>query len=275
MNIGFIFTNFNNSDFSVKAVDSVEASDAAGSPILIVDNNSDDLNVDILKELEKNFENVVVFYNQANVGYFSGLNTALDKVGELYESVKYWVVGNNDLTFSECINKQVCKLDDLANSYPVISPRITTLDGEPQNPHVINGISKFREVVYDLYYSNFYLSKLIDIVARVTRTISDRSDEREWKNAQEIYQGYGACFILTPLFIKEFERLWAPTFLMYEEYFLSKQLSDKGYRIFYTPVVEVFHHCHASTGELPSRFKWDISRKSHKLYRKFVTPWNK
>jgi GT2 family glycosyltransferase len=64
--------------------------------------------------------------------------------------------------------------------------------------------------------------------------------------------------------------LWAPTFLMYEEFFLSKQLADKGYKIFYEPSIKVIHLTHATTNNLPSKTKWLIARDSHKIYRKYV-----
>ena len=41
---------------------------------------------------------------------------------------------------------------DRIREHAVLAPDITTLDGSHQNPHVINEISKTRELVYDIYY---------------------------------------------------------------------------------------------------------------------------
>ena len=109
------------------------------------------------------------------------------------------------------------------------------------------------------------------MISRLTKSFSSRGDERQYKYAQEVYQGYGAMYILGPLFFENFEKLWAPTFLMYEEFFLSKQLSDKGFKIYYEPSIKLTHLMHASTDMLPSRQKWEFSRTSHNMYRKFVS----
>jgi GT2 family glycosyltransferase len=88
--------------------------------------------------------------------------------------------------------------------------------------------------------------------------------------AQEIYQGYGACYLLGPEFFRHFEELWAPTFMLHEEYFLSKQLSDKGMRVYYEPSIRVQHRCCGATGKLSSRKAWETARAAQKIYRQHV-----
>jgi GT2 family glycosyltransferase len=110
-------------------------------------------------------------------------------------------------------------------------------------------------------------------LAKLTQRFTDRKDEQQHAVAQEIRQGYGACYILTPKFFEHFDELWAPTFLMYEEFFLAKQLEDKGFKTYYEPRIMVTHHCHASTGTLPGKFRWQLSKQAHKEYRKYVKVW--
>ena len=57
---------------------------------------------------------------------------------------------------------------------------------------------------------------------------------------------------------------------MYEEYFLSKQLLDKGFMTYYEPSIKLTHLMHATTDKLPGKLKWKFSKKSHKEYRKYV-----
>ena len=156
----------------------------------------------------------------------------------------------------------------LFKDFPVISPDLVTLDGVHQNPHVINKISKRREIIYDLYYSNYFLSILIGFAAIISKRFTGRSDNKQFEIARTIEQGYGACYILGPLFFEHFSLLFAPTFLMGEEFFLSKQLEKKGFKVFYEPKIKVNHHDHATMGKLPSRKLWKISSDSHKIYRK-------
>jgi hypothetical protein len=154
--------------------------------------------------------------------------------------------------------------------YPVISPDIITLDGVHQNPHVISKIGKFREFIYNLYYANYYLAIAIRRVAKLTRKFTDRQDETHHNVAQEIYQGYGACYVLGPLFFRYLEELWAPSFLMHEEYFLSKQLSDKGLSVYYEPAIRVQHCCHGAMATITGRKAWEAARAAQKIYRQHV-----
>ncbi len=277
MKIAFIFTNYNNSSYSKKAIDSIESAYNKSLNeiiIIIIDNDSNEENINILKEIQSRCSFVDIIYNKENIGYFSGLNCGLKLLANKYTDFHYAIIGNNDLIFKENFHGTLLNSTDIFIKYPVISPNIKTLNGEHQNPHVIKKISKFREFIYDIYYSNYYLANMIIKLAQITRKYTDRKDEEQHFKAQEIYQGYGACYILTPLFFDNFQKLWAPTFLMYEEFFLSKQLADKGFKIYYEPSIHVTHALHSSTGTLPRKKIWQIGRESHREYRKYVKTFN-
>ena len=273
--IGFVFTNFNNSKVTQQAIDSISLNDNFGDSILvIVDNKSDTFNVALLKEITKNYINVKAIYYDKNVGYFQGLNIGIQYLRENMPNVEYMVIGNNDLLFPKNFMNQIYMKHDLMNSYPVISPNIITLDGIHQNPHVISKISKVREIIYDLYFIHYFLAIIIERVAQYTKKITDRKDELQHATGQAIYQGYGACYIIGPLFFKYFDLLWAPTFLMGEELFLSRQLESKNLKVYYEPSIVVNHQCHSTMGKMTSKEKWKIAQKAHKVYRKYVKIWN-
>ena len=268
--IGFVFTNYYNSEITRSAVESIHLNNyARNSFIVIVDNNSDKQNRDILNEIANDYFGIHVIYNDKNIGYFKGLNIGLKYLNEEHGNIQYIVIGNNDLLFPIDFISSIYKKIKAINRYAVISPNIITLDGQHQNPHVIAGIGRFRELMYDLYYSNYYIAKVIKNLAYYTKSITDRRDEQEYKVAQTINQGYGACYLLTPLFFQFHKNLWAPTFLMGEEYFLSKQLETKKQKIFYEPAISVIHQFHATMDQVPQKRLWEISRDSHKIYRKY------
>ena len=273
MDIGFIFTNFNNTEFTENAVSSILDSDAPESPIIIVDNASLPEHKRSLEQLQIRCSTVSIIYNEVNVGYFEGLNVGIEFARKSFQDVQYWFIGNNDLIFSSEIKTSLTKCQRSLDRYPVISPDIITMDGQHQNPHVINGISRFREFMYDLYHLDYKLALFIKKVAQVTKGVTDRKDELKHDVPQEIYQGYGACYVLTPLFFKNFNNLWSPTFLMYEEFFLSKQLEEKGFKVFYEPEIKVQHYWHATTNQLPKKKYWELSRDAHKEYRKYIKFW--
>jgi GT2 family glycosyltransferase len=216
-----------------------------------------------------------VIFNIDNVGYFKGLNFGIKYVKENYPEINHLIVGNNDLEFPRNFTDQLLKCSHLFNKYPVVSPDIITIEGEHQNPHVLNKISKSREFIFDLYYSNYILSKIILFLSKLTKKITDREDENNHNISSEIYQGHGSCFILGPLFMKNFDELFAPSFLMSEEFFLAYQLKLKGYSIYYTPSINVTHFGHASLKNVPSKKIWKISKESHKIYKKYLKLYNK
>lgn len=270
MKIGYVCTNYNNTQFTRAAVASLAKNNDHEYHIVIVDNNSTPDSITALHRLKDEFPDITIIFNPENSGYFTGLNIGINHLRSHHSDINYMVVGNNDLTFRTDFLQSIARHKALFQTYPVVSPDVITVDGIHQNPHVINGISKFRELMYDLYYSNYYLGRCIKWAASLTQRMSDRRDEEQWETGQVVNQGHGSCYILGPLFFEKLQLLWAPTFLMGEEYFLSKQINDAGMSIYYEPGIQVTHHWHATIEQLPSRAVWEMARKSHKTYREYV-----
>lgn len=270
MKVGFVFTNYNNSHYTRQVIHSISLFDNwDNSYVVIVDNKSEVYDLELLKSIKKDYPSVEFIFNEVNSGYFKGLNIGIKYLKDKYKDLNLVVVGNNDLFFPSNFLDILNNRKSIFGKYPVVSPDLLTLDGIHQNPHVIEKISKRREIIYDIYYSNYYLSVLIAYVAKITKRFTDRSDEKQFEIAQPINQGYGACYILGPLFFEHFSLLWAPTFLMGEEFFLSKQLDEKGMKVYYDPAIKVNHHDHATMGKLPGKKLWKISRDSHRIYRQY------
>jgi GT2 family glycosyltransferase len=271
MKVGFVFTNYNNSHFTRQAIHSISLNDNFDNCyIVVVDNKSEIEDIELLKLIKIDYPHIEVIFNEVNLGYFKGLNIGIKYLRDKYEELDNIVIGNNDLFFPIDFVNKLISFRAIFEIHPIISPDIITIDGVHQNPHVVEKISKFRELIYDIYYSNYFISLVIGHVTKITKKYSARKDYYQFEIAQSIYQGYGACYILGPLFFENFNILDAPVFLMGEEFFLSKQLEDKGFKIYYDPYFSVIHHDHATVGKLPTKKLWTISRESHKIYRKYI-----
>lgn len=270
MTLGYVCTNYNNSKYTMSAIESLVTEDTKRNiVIVVVDNNSDNGNIELLKTIEQQYANVHIIYNNENMGYFKGLNCGIHYLRQKYKDIEIIVIGNNDLVFSENFYRSIIVNKTTLEQHAVVSPNITTMDGVHQNPHVINTISKWRELIYDIYYYNYYLALIICKLAKLTKKYTSRKDEEQHEIAQEIHQGHGSCYILGPLFFKNFDELWAPTLLMGEEFFLSVQLKEKGMKVFYEPSIRVTHYCNVSVGKIPRRQLWKLSGDAHKLRRKY------
>ncbi len=270
----FVFVNYNDAPTTISCIKSIEniTKSECDISIIIVDNASDKKDIENLRLEVQKRSNIELILSEKNHGYFGGLNLGLSKV--IPDENQFVVIGNNDILYPENFLFLLSENKDKIEQYAVISPDIVTMDGVHQNPHVVHSISVFREIMYDLYFTNYYLGLFITKIARLTNKFTDRDDEKQYEIPQTIYQGYGACYILTPMFFEHFTQLWAPTFLMGEELFLSKQLEEKNLKIFYEPAIKVTHSLHASTEKIPGKKKWEISRKAHRVYRKYVNIWS-
>lgn len=269
MKFGFVFTNYNNSGFTKGAIKSIINNDILNETyIVIVDNNSEDTDIKQLNLIYSEYPQIKIFFNEKNIGYFKGLNIGIEHLRKHIPDIKYIIIGNNDLVFPKGFLDTIKNNELIFDQYAVISPDIITIDGVHQNPHSIKGSGKIRELIYDLYYCNYELAQIIQFVAKKTKRFTDRKDEESYEIAQIIHQGYGACYILGPVFFEHFENLFAPTFLMGEEYFLSYQLEEKQLQIYYDPSIKVEHHDHATVSKMPTKYFWEISKQSHKIYRK-------
>lgn len=267
MKLAYICTNYNNSAETIAAIDSLLMNNGHEYRCVVVDNLSRPEQVDLLRTYVAGRPEIEAIFNEQNVGYFAGLNIGLEHLERTSPDFVHAVIGNNDLLFPLNFADTVAQQAVRFQSYPVISPSIITADGEHQNPHVIKSVSPSREHLYDLYYSNYNIALLLKWLARYSRPITKRGDEDHHGEGREIYQGHGSCYLFGPRFFTEFGRLWAPTFLFGEEFFLSAQLGEKGYKVYYEPSIMVTHVSHASVSQLPSQRSWEMMRQAHRVYR--------
>ena len=180
-NLAFIFTNYNNSEFTEEAVKSIynnNIKDEIKFDIIVVDNNSNCDNKNILENLSDFYDKVKIIFLTKNLGYFNGLNEGINQLPKPVKNYDFVVIGNNDLFFKRNFINSVYKNYNLFKKYPVVSPDIIRLDGFHQNPHVIKPISKFRSFIYELYFLNFYLSKVIIFIANLTQKYTQRKDRK-------------------------------------------------------------------------------------------------
>jgi GT2 family glycosyltransferase len=269
MKIGFVATNYNNSHYTVKFVESVLKNTGHEIFVVIVDNASNEEDKKKLEPICVNHPCVKIINLNTNIGYFGGLNEGLKYARSKYSDHDWIVIGNNDLEFPNDFCNKIAERQDVFKCHAVVSPDVVTLDGLHQNPHVISKISAVRVMLYDIYFSNYIIGLSIFAIARWLGVIARRSDMNHWKVAQSIEQGHGSCYLLSPLFFSLFDSLWSPTFMMGEEFFLSLQLKEKHEKVFYTPQIYVLHHMHGALNSVPRRKRWEMERIAHLIAKKY------
>lgn len=270
MKIAFIATNYNNTFHTENLVRSFEKANQGTdkSQMIIVDNASGEIERERLVALDAAFPWVHVIYNADNIGYFKGLNVGLEYIEKKFDDFDFVIVGNNDLLVPPNFISSFEQHSEVLSQHYVTCPNIVSADGYAQNPHVVKGFSKARWFIWRLYYFSFQISRLILWVATLLGELGKRKDTQAHEYAQEVATGYGACYILNREFRANGRRLFMPTFLMHEEYFLSYQLKKLGQRPFYLPEIRVDHVEHAAVKTVPKRTLWEYELASYKMMRK-------
>ena len=275
MRLGYVCTNYNNSSFTRSAIASLHRDGQdADVRVVVVDNKSHADDVSALRCVAHEFHNVELVLNEQNVGYFSGLNLGIAHMRLCFPEVAHFVIGNNDLVFPPGFRETVARHRDVLERWCVVAPDLVTPDGVHQNPHVLHPIGRMRKRIWDLYYQSYIVAVLIKHAVKATKRFTVRAenglDSQLYRVAGPIEQGYGACYLLGPRFFRSFQRLFAPTFMMQEEFFLYEQLRGIDQMTYYDPRFVVQHVGHATMDTLPSRRHWQLSRDAHRVYKRYL-----
>ncbi|TYC82199.1 glycosyltransferase [Acetobacterium wieringae] len=267
----FIAVNYNGSKFTkeyIKSINAMTTDNDDHLEIIIVDNDSCEIDKKNLLAIEKQFSNLKVLWSTKNLGYFKGLNKGLESVEKDEDIIL--IVGNNDLTFDEKFLVNYKKIE-YSNEVHVIAPNIITKEGRQQNPHVIKSVPKIEKIKASIYNSNYFVGQTMRFINQKIKKIRNKPVHLKNNYGQmKIKRGIGACYILTPHFFKYFTKLDDRVFMWGEEALLSNQIESVGGSILYDPSIIIIHHESASVKSIQSKKKYFMVRESYKIYKKYL-----
>jgi GT2 family glycosyltransferase len=262
--ITVVYNNYEDTEKFCKSLRQQDRSTEFQLRCVIVDNSTDATVSAMLSSLTCDF--VSVLRPHENVGYFGGLNYALER----YDCSKLScvVVCNNDLEFAPDFCRTFIETKFSHDTF-VVCPNVVTLDGFPQNPHVLLPLSRIAKVRIDLYYSHYYVAAFLKTVKRVISRATPRGFLRKRPTAScFVHMGIGACYLLLPEFFKHFTKLHYPFFLYGEEAFLSAQVHERGGRLYYCSTLTIRHKESATLSKIPARVNYEYARSGYRTYRK-------
>lgn len=269
LKLAFIHVNYNNSKLTINCIRSI-IQNYSNADIIIVDNNSTKIEKEILFKWndEQNVTNVQFIFEEKNLGYFGALNIGLGRI--LHEIYKYSfvIVGNNDLEFSSVFFERLNNTVINKNIF-VIAPNIVKPNGIHQNPYSIKPVSCIRKILYKILYLSYEVAKVIFWFSSLLGVAESEKDRNGFEKSQYIFAGHGSCYVLTSNYFKYNGLLVNLTFLMGEEFILSKQISDTGGKIFYDAGLLVLHNEHSSMENLPSKRVYEYNRTAYNIIRNF------
>lgn len=202
--------------------------------ISVLDNNSND----DLKDLEEIYKDKKVFfyYSKKNLGFGGGHNFLAKKY-----NAKYVLLLNTDLKFIE--SNSIKRLYDFLienyqNNVKVVGPKLVMKNGKSQP---------------------FDHGEFKGIFGKITNWIGNTY----WKNRDEILECSwvsGAVFMVEKNVFDEIGGFDENFFLYKEEEDLCLRLREKGYKVFYNPLVKVLHF-----GSVVAK-KSKFMKNSHKYF---------
>ena len=123
VNCYIIIVSYNSSNYIIKCLDSIFSQKNKNFNIILVDNNSSDNTIELVKnnyENELNNNSLSLILNSRNLGYAQGVNTGIQSVISLPDCDCFWVLNSDTYVTDNSLDK----LFEYSNNDNIVSPGI-------------------------------------------------------------------------------------------------------------------------------------------------------
>jgi len=230
--------------------------------INVLDNSQKvDKDIEELKgKLKSLYDNISIFSDGTNSGYFGGIKQAQILLDNSYDSFIYC---NPDILLDNFFFMELEKLFLIRKC--IIAPSILSKeDGFDQNPKYMQRLPESKLIRLKYIYSNMITYCLFQFLARIKEIIDGFKSQKEISildKELKIYAPHGSIFIFNDIdFFKslpEFE-----CFLFGEEIFIAEEAIKSNQNIIYQSTLKVYDERHASISLLSCNFVRSLYYKS-------------
>jgi GT2 family glycosyltransferase len=253
--VSIIIISYNAREYLKQCLESVNRGlDNLKAEIWVVDNASVDGSSEMIKE---NFPLVKLIANKENIGFARANNIVLKKC-----AAPYILLLNNDTTITSGAIKKMVDIMKENKKIGALGPRLLFEDGLVQ---ISFGpmLSLWNEAWQRFLQSRSRKKK--GFIKNYIEKRSKKSCYPHWVSA--------ACIMLRKEAIDQ-AGLFDENFFMYsEDVDLCHRLSQKGWKIFYTPDVEVMHLEGKSASTNIDRVQIEYRRSQLYFYGKYYGKW--
>ncbi|HFD2051431.1 glycosyltransferase family 2 protein [Clostridium perfringens] len=214
--IYIIILNYNGYKYTLECIESLNNINYENYRIVVVDNNSTDNSIKLLK---KNLKDCIILESKENLGYAGGNNLGIKYA--IKNKAEYICILNNDLVVSKNFLKDLLKDLDTNKNIGMIGPMICdyTNRNKVQSTGAIINLKR-------------------GLVTRINNGKNVNEIKKEIKKCD--YIG-GACILLNSNLIKEIGYIPEAYFLFYEETEWCLKTKRKGYDIACDTNVKIYH----------------------------------
>lgn len=242
----FIIVNYNDYKTTLELLKNISCYSIIDK-IIIVDNDSPNLDFDVLKQFEN--EKIKVIKNNKN-GYSSGINYALKMIKDIDANI---IISNPDIIIND--ENDLSKLLSGLINYDVIAPIV--------NEHGnLNRGWKIPTSCQDILLN-------IPILYKIVAKRLNYSDLYYQKELVEV-EAVSGCFFLTKLnVLKEVNYFDESVFLYYEENILAAKLKAKNKTVAINTTVTVLHNHSVTVDKNINHYKkYRILKQSQYYFEK-------
>jgi GT2 family glycosyltransferase len=262
-NTALIVLNYNDYANTSKYIQAIKDYEII-KKIVIVDNNSNDNNIDKLKLLAS--DKIDVISSNKNGGYAYGNNFGLKYLDNTYgeKYFDYVIISNPDISVEEQTIKEC--IDELEEStdIAVVAPRMYFVNGPARR-----SAWKKRNFLRDVANS----TRITELLMYPIFKSGEYSKKNFEKNKLEVEAIAGSFFVARHEYFRDVGYFDENTFLFFEEDMLSMKLKDKGYKILSLNNLKFIHYDSQTIGKIMNTFKkqdimFDSRKYFHKEYNK-------
>lgn len=223
-NLSFIIVNYNGQKYIEKLLTSIQSQTYSDFDVFIIDNNSSDLSVGIIKTHSLYHQNKIYLCQlKKNTGYALGNN-----IGIKNTKSKYIALINNDVVLDSYWSEKMISLAESDEKIGIITSKVLF----HKNHNIINSAGVRTDDSAMPYNVGIY-----------------EHDKNQYDVVSESEAFYGAAGFLKRTVINDVGYFNKYYFMYQEEYDLSVRARSSGWNILYNPHAVAYHFHSASAGK--------------------------
>jgi len=224
--------NYKTYEKTIECVESIISTCKQDFEIFIIDNNSPNESMKVLREKYNEDSKIFLIENKSNEGFARG-NQKLLKFIEAKNKHEYIVISNNDIIFLEDSIQQL--IDPLISNENavIVGPKIYSLNGDVQESSRSEHVNWLEG--YGLY--------------SVYNLLNKKKYDRDVKKIIKVTSVSGCCFAVNKKNFRKIGYFDTNTFLFYEENILAFKAEEKLFETYFNPKSKIIHAHGATTGK--------------------------